>query len=360
MATAPSREEILKAVERHIARRGGGVHVTAAGAADFSWQSLFDCQVLRSIERREETSRKEKGRRAGPARQPTYTDLDAYTVPPPAHPGLAKRYELVREGSLDELECPDCEDGRKDCATCEGRGGRDCPRDVECAVCHGGPDTCWECDGTGHPRSRRARAAAAPRPDAAEVERATCSRCRRPDVACPSCRGRRQTTCAVCSGTGLAPCADCKGARRVRDEACGGTGRFTVWTQGVITHTPDREETKVSAPAFLRVRTDQWNHRTLRDVGAELPDFLDDEHRKLAAPLLAVKDGEILRRVTLRHLPLARVALRADPDRVYYAYPGPGGIVVHRRPSKERVTALVWAALTVVALVTVVALTVLR
>ncbi|MEU3276188.1 hypothetical protein [Streptomyces antibioticus] len=109
MATAPSRAEILKAVERHIARRGGGVHVTAA---DLSWQSLFDCQVLRSIERREETPRKEKGRRTGPARQPTYTDLDAYTVPPPAHPGLAKRYELVREGSLDEPACPDCEDGR--------------------------------------------------------------------------------------------------------------------------------------------------------------------------------------------------------------------------------------------------------
>ncbi|MER5430712.1 hypothetical protein [Streptomyces sp. NPDC002588] len=360
MATTPSREEILQAVERHVSRRGAGVALTSAGAADFSWQSVFECRIVRSVERREETHRREKGRQSAPAKRATYTDLDTHPVPPPGDPARTQRFVLVREGTLDELVCEDCEGGRKDCDVCAGRGGQDCPRHVECEVCHGGPDACWECDGTGHPRSRRGRKTAVRPQGAEEPERAACRRCRRPDVACPNCLGERQTRCPVCTGSGTAPCTACKGAKRVRDEACGGTGRFTVWTEGVITRTPHTEETKVSAPPFLRIRTDKWHDRTLNTVDAELPGFLEDEHHKLATRLLIARDGEIRRRVTIRYLPLARIAVRTDPDRVYYAYPGPDDIVVCRRPSKERLTALAWAVLTVIALVTVVALTLLR
>lgn len=52
--------------------------------------------------------------------------------------------------------------------------------------------------------------------------------------------------------------------------------------------------------------------------------------------------------------------MTAHPDRVYYAFPAATGIEVTRRPSRDRVRALAWAAVAVAALVTVVSLTVLR
>ncbi|MFJ8104373.1 hypothetical protein [Streptomyces sp. NPDC096132] len=359
MATAPSDEEMLQAVERRVSRPGVTTRLTVPGAAALTWQSVFECRIVRSVERRTERRRRVKGRQSGLANRPTYTHLGTYPVAPPADPGAQRRLELVQEGSLAEEPCEDCVDGKRDCEACEGRGGRPCPRHIECDACHGGPDACWECDGTGHPRTKRSRAPR-PRPEGAEA-RAACKRCRRADVACPKCLGERQVTCPVCKGTGTAGCGTCKGAKRLRHEECGGTGRFTAWTEGVVTHTPAAEELRPAYPPFSKLRKGQWRTAVLTSADDDLPDFLEDAHLKQAAPFLAVKEGEVGRRVTLRYLPLARVELRTDPDRVYYAFPEASGeIEVIGRPSRQRVTALAWAAFAVITLAALVTLTLLR
>ncbi|MEU5630128.1 hypothetical protein ACH47C_00955 [Streptomyces rishiriensis] len=361
MAEAPSEEEMLKAVERHVSRPGAAAHLTVPGAAALSWQSVLECRIVRSVERRTERPMRVKGRRGAIAGRPTYTDLDTHPVAPPDDPGTARRIELVREGSPAEEPCGDCVDGKRECPGCAGRGGSRCARYVECDVCQGGPDACWECDGTGHPRTRRARPHR-PRTEGAQ-ERAPCKRCRRPDVACPKCLGERQLKCPACAGTGRAVCGTCKGAKRLRHEKCGGAGLFTVWTEGVITHTPAPDGIKPVYPPLTRLRADgagRWHTAVLSSPSEELPEFLEDAQAKRIAPLLAETEGEVRRRVELRCLPLARVVVRTDPDRVYYAFPGAAGIEVIGRPSRQRLTALAWAAVAVAALVAVVSLTLLR
>jgi hypothetical protein len=361
-SVVPSDEEILKAVERHISQHGAPVDLSGPGAAKISWRSLFEFHVFRSIEKRYEQQAREKGRYKDVATRETYTDLDAYPVAPPADPARTYRTRLVREGTIDEELCGGCVGGKKTCGACKGRGGMSCPPHVECEGCHGSVDTCWECDGTGTPRTRRARAGSRPRgPDA--QERAACRRCKRRDVACPKCRGETMVTCPDCDGTASMPCQECGGAKRVVHNPCGGTGRFTVWTEGIIAHTPDPDEVKLPGPQFTWLKTDSLGEKMraeLTGVTEKLPDFLEDVHRELVVPRLPAKKGEIRRRMTFDYLPLARVEVLAHPDRVYYAFPATTGIEVAGRPNKQRVTALAWATVAVAALVTVVSLTVLR
>ncbi|MCX4762367.1 hypothetical protein OG562_15555 [Streptomyces sp. NBC_01275] len=361
--SVPSDEEILQAVERFLSRRGVPVSRLAdPGAAAVSWQSVLECRIVRSIERREERRIRVEGRRSGKrgvASGPTYTDLATHSVAPPADPATPHQVTLLREGSLTETECGDCAAGKQDCERCDGRGGHTCRRHVECDVCHGGPDACWECDGTGHPRTHRVRRTA-PRPEDAR-ERAECRRCKRPEVACPKCLGERQLPCPTCAGSGRVTCDACRGAKRLRHGECAGTGWFTEWTQGVVTHTPHTDELRTAAYPFLtRLRKGQWHYATLTAATDDLPDFLEDAHRKQLTPVLAVKKQEVRRRVDLRYLPVARVVITGEPDSVYYAYPGHTAVKVLHRPSKDRVTALAWCVAAVIALVAVLWLTVWR
>ncbi|MFC4500522.1 hypothetical protein [Streptomyces vulcanius] len=354
---------MLQAVERRVSRPGIAVSLSAPGAASLSWQSVFECGIVRSIERRDEYHQRARGRsvHGGLAKRATYTDLVAHPVTPPSDPGTPKRTELIREGSLGEVACGDCVEGRKDCKACKGAGSHACHRHVECDMCRGGPDACWECDGTGHPRTHRVRRTAS-RPEGA-AERAECTRCRRPEVACPRCLGERQVPCPRCQGAGQVTCEACMGQKRLRHEECGGTGVFTVWTEGVVTHTPDADELASGYPPLTRLRKGAWRTAELTAATEKLPDFVADAHRERLVPLLAVRDGEVRRRVTLRCLPVARVTIPGDPDHVFYAFPGngdDGGIEVIRRPSRERVKALAWAAAAVVALAAVLTLTFVR
>ncbi|GAB7108619.1 hypothetical protein JCM4814A_69330 [Streptomyces phaeofaciens JCM 4814] len=352
MATAPSEEELLQAVERYASRRGA-----VMGTASLTWQSVFECRIVRSIERREERQVRAKGRKRPGA--PTYTDLAAHPVTPPLDPGTRQEVVLVREGSPAEVECGDCVRGKRDCAACEGSGRRSCPRHVECAVCRGGPDACWECEGTGRPTTHRARRTA-PRPEGAP-ERSACRRCERPEVACPGCLGERRVPCPACRGTGAVTCGTCRGARRLRHQECGGTGVFTEWTQGVVTHTPDTDQVKAARYPFLsRLRKGRWHAAELTRATDKLPDFLEDVHREQVEPLLARREGEVRRRVTLRHLPLVRVVFAAAPDSIYYAFPGRTGVVVVHRPSRESVTGLAWSLGVLLVLIVVLLLTVWR
>ncbi|MFC3573337.1 hypothetical protein ACFOZ0_08640 [Streptomyces yaanensis] len=365
MAREPSAEEILRAVEQHVSRHGISARLTSPGTADLSWQSLLDCRIVRSIETRDERSMKDKGRRADLAERPTYTDLAEHPVDPPADPDTSQRLELVLLGSLDEVPCEGCEGGRKECVACRGRGGRACPEFVKCDGCGGGIDACWDCDGTGRPRPRGKPTE--PRP-AGAPQRVRCVRCHRPDSACPTCLGRGRTDCTVCKGAGFVECQSCKGAGRVKHVQCGGAGLFTTWTGAVISHAPEVKTVEEPAPLYLRRPRDatakgHWHGTTLTSTTDKLPDDLAPEHRAMIAPHLSVKENEVGRRVTLRHLPLARVTAHADPDRVYFAFPSRTGIEVVERPSRQRVvhfTAIGSAAVAVAVLVLVLVATVLN
>ncbi|MFD3620317.1 hypothetical protein ACFWWT_34780 [Streptomyces sp. NPDC058676] len=358
MVREPSGEEMLQAVEAHVARRGLTTRLTSPGTADLTWQSLLDFRVVRSIETRGERPMREPGSRGEIAGRPTYTDIRAYRVDPPTDPERHNGLLLVRRGTLDEVLCGDCHGGTNECAACGGRGRSDCPRFVDCAACQGGPDACWECEGTGRPRTRRSTASRHPHATAGErAARATCTRCRVPDVACPKCRGRRQLDCPACKKAGFVECEACEGTKRVTHQECQGTGRFTVWTEGFVDHTPHHDKERQLGRLDLRRSTGNagdWRETVLTKATDKLPDDLEDAHRELVTPRLAVRKGEVARRVTLRHLPLAVVRVHADPHRDYYVFPSRTGIEVASRPTRERVrhfAAITAAAAVVVALV---------
>ncbi|WP_460066040.1 hypothetical protein [Streptomyces sp. YKOK-I1] len=364
MARRPSDEEILRAVERQLAGRRISTRLTDPGAASLSWESVLECEIHRSIEERgKEGPRTAKGplsRNGTIAERPTYTDLDAYVAKPPADPSRRQVVHLVREGTLDEVPCGGCVDGRKDCAACEGRGRTDCPPWIDCEVCRGGPDTCWECDGTGTPRTRRARDGTRPRKEGTRERAAECKRCHAADVACPKCSGDWRRECPACRGKGDVVCGTCDGDRRVEHRECDATGRLTVCTGATITHEPRRDALPVKRhPGQLK--TGDWYRATLTSPDDDLPGFLEDGHAKRLAPLLAPRAREVRRHVTIALLPLARVETPADPDHVYYAFRLPSGdIKVIDRFSRQRKAALLWAAAAVVALAVTITLTVLR
>ncbi|MFE9441045.1 hypothetical protein ACFYO2_19000 [Streptomyces sp. NPDC006602] len=296
MARGPSDEEILEAVEAYAARRGITTRLSSPGTADLSRQSLLDFRVVRCIETRDEHPMREPGSRGEIADRPTYTDIRTYPVDPPTDPERAQRWVLVRRGSLDEVLCADCHGGTNKCAACGGRGRHDCPRFVDCAECQGGPDACWECEGTGRSRTRRATASRHPYATAQDrAARATCARCRIPDVACPECRGRRQLDCPACKKTGYVQCEVCEGTKRVTHQECQGTGRFTVWTEGIVDRTPHHDKERQLGRLDLRRSTGnlgEWRKVVLTKATDKLPDDLDDAHRVLITPHLAVHKGE--------------------------------------------------------------------
>ncbi|KUN92348.1 hypothetical protein [Streptomyces resistomycificus] len=357
MGREPSGEDMLEAVEAHVVRRGVTTRLTAPGTADLTWQPLLDFRVVRCVETRGERPMRRPGGPGEVADRPTYTDVRTHRVHPPADPGRHEVHLLVRRGSLDEVPCDGCRDGSNECGACDGRGRRDCPRFVDCSGCQGGPDSCWECEGTGRPRTRRATR---PRHPYATTlgerpARTTCKRCRIPDVACPKCRGRRQLDCPACDKAGYVECEQCAGTRRVTHQECEGTGRFTEWTEGWVHHTPHHDKERRLGRLDLRRPTGglgAWRTAELTSATDKLPDDLDDAHRELITPRLAVREGEVARRVTLRHLPLAHVRVHADPHRDYYAFPSHTGIEVVARPTGERVRHFAAITAAVVVLVT--------
>lgn len=137
------------------------------------------------------------------------------------------------------------------------------------------------------------------------------------------------------------------------------------WTEGFIDQTPHREKERQLGRLDLRRPTGnagRWREAVLTRATDKLPDDLEDAHRNLITPRLAVREGEVARRAPLRHLPLARVRVHADPHRDYYAFPSHTGIEVVSRPTKERVrhfAALTGAVAVLVALVVVLVLAVL-
>ncbi|MEU1617258.1 hypothetical protein ABZ479_08105 [Streptomyces sp. NPDC005722] len=360
----PSDDEMLQALARHLSAAGGAVRPEASAGADLSWHSVLDCRIRRTTETRKETARTEKGRKDLSALA-TYTHLAGHRPGPPAEHGSLRRIELVREGSVRHNTC-ECGNGAWVCKRCEGRGRLPCDPTTACPDCRG-LESCAECDGTGRPRPRtkdRDQGRAAQATASGTVpRRVRCAKCRRPDAACPTCAGRARTKCPQCSGSGLVDCPTCKGDGTVAHEACGGSGVVTTWVGGVIEQRSHEElvrRPRRRPPFPVRRRTarlGRWRKAVLTGDDP-LPGDLDAAHAEALAPYLSVRAGEAHRRIVLRHLPLARITVPTDPDRVHYAFPGADGVEVLTLPSRRRVAygLVIAAAVLVVAVLLLVLL----
>ncbi|MEH0419994.1 hypothetical protein [Streptomyces sp. B21-083] len=369
---AASDEEMLRAVESYLSGRGDPVRLVAPGTAELSRRPLLGFRIERRFEERGKAGpRSMPGKKLRQiSKRPTYTDLATHVVPVP--PGFAPSppVELVLAGSVAEVPCTGCKGGKQGCGSCGGHGRQDCVQKVTCTGCgggsgsggrgggKGGPETCLSCGGSrtaGGPRNR-------PPSRTAVGQRVQCARCGSHNAACPRCAGRRTMDCPACDGTGLRPCDSCGGSKNVAHEECKGTGFFTTWTEAVITHPVTSDRERDPAPVHLwwpTYRRGAWRDTPLRDVTDKLPADLEDTHRARVEPHLARKQGEVRRRVALRHLPLARVTVNSDADWVYFAFPDRSeadAIKVVRRPSRPQVVRLagiVSAAVVIGVLVTV-------
>lgn len=358
----PTDEDILRAVEQHLSERGGGdpVRLGHLTAVRISWHSLLDCRIVRTTQTRTESARSHKGR-IDLSKRAVYTDLTTHKADPPPEPGRPRRIELVQRDSIRERAC-DCGNGTWHCKRCEGRGDIPCDTTVVCAACRG-LDPCTACEGTGRARASARRGVADGAGGAsaqASPERVRCAKCRSPRAACPKCAGRARTECPKCAGRGSVPCPPCKGSGTVPHEACGGTGVITTWTGAVI---EERDRTEAVTlperrpPLRARRRAESagdWRETVLTSFRADLPADLEHEHHGAIAPRLGRIPGEVARRVTIRHLPLARLTTHHEPDRVFYVFPGRSGPEVVPLPSRRRVlraTAVAVASLVVALLV---------
>ncbi|WP_105970412.1 hypothetical protein [Streptomyces geranii] len=345
MATPPSDEDFLRAVERYFSAKGdSSVRLLVPGTAELSRQPLLDFRIVRRFEvRRGGVPQRLPGKKLKQvSKRPSCTDLATEQVPVPEGFGSSPRVELVMAGSIAEVPCADCEGGKQGCGDCGGRGTQDCVRKVDCAGCGGGDAACLSCGGSRTafgPRNRQpSRTTSGPR--------VQCARCGSHNAACPGCAGRQIVDCPACAGTGLRQCESCKGATNFRHEECKGTGFFTTWTEAHITHpvVPDREQERARAYLWWPTyRQGGWRETPLTDITAKLPPDLPDDHRARVEPHLAHKQGEVRRRATLRHLPVARITVNDRPNWVYFAFPGRAGtettgvVEVVRRPSRPRV-----------------------
>lgn len=343
---------MLRAVERYRSERGRPAHLTVPGEAHLTDRSLLDFHIERRLEKRGRPGpMKVPGRKLKQiSRWPTYTDPDAIEVPVPSGFGWSAPVTVVLAGSIAEEQDPDCDAGWLTCDVCKGSGTQTCPTRVKCRGCDGGTDACWSCGGTRKKGHRK------PPPQGQRKARTTCCRlCGEHDVACPECFGEQTKQCGVCNGTGNSPCGECDGDKRVKHDACKGTGYFTTFTGVVIEHPVEKDEEVPPPPAHLwwQTRRAGWRKEILTNVTDKLPANLPETLRTEVEPRLALAKGEVLRKATLRFLPVGRVTVTGDQERVYFVFPEPpeagGGLKVVRRPARQRVVRL--AGLTAAAVV---------
>jgi len=265
--------------------------------------------------------------------------------------------KAVLAGSIAEKQCPGCDEGWLECDACEGSGTQDCPEKEKCRGCDGGADACWSCGGTGKRGSRKP-----PAKGQRKARTDFCKLCGEDDVACPDCSGEQIKKCDRCNGTGHRPCDECKGRKRFEHDRCEGFGHVTTFTEVVINHTvKPTPKGRIPAPAHLwwQTRRAGWRQEILTSPAAELPADLPETLRPEVERRLAFAKGEVLRKATLRFLPVARVEVVGDPEWVYFAFPErpgtDGGLKVVRRPARQRVVRLAGIAATAVVIAVLVA-----
>ncbi|MFF4171270.1 hypothetical protein [Streptomyces sp. NPDC001744] len=348
-----SDEDVLAAVRRSLQERGETGRVLPE-EADISHHLLIEGKILRSMETRTEEERFHQGS-IDLSDRPVYgSDLHAYRIPPPEDPASGTTLRLVRRGSVDDRSC-DCGNGVVACERCKGSGELPCAPAKACGECRGIAACLW-CDGTGR-RSRQTHSRLNTGQQAREG-RVTCGTCGTANAACAGCRGRGGTTCARCGGSGSRACPDCDRTGTVPHRRCGGTARTVTWTEGVVTRSPLVVKVTFSSPELpygaWRSARDHGAWTGVRVVGPRSSLARDTAGDVAAAlePWLVRHDGEVGRRVDLRHLSLARVTLAPDPHRVFFVVPGHDGPHVAAWPSVNRIRLI--AAVALAALVTLV------
>ncbi|MFH8926325.1 hypothetical protein ACH4D4_04650 [Streptomyces pristinaespiralis] len=345
-------DEVLAAVAEHRGLEGDDELRRLASGARIEHQPLLDCTITRCIESRttgEET-------RPAPfdlSGRPVVDDLDAYRQDPPKDPRRRETVRIVLDGSVREVPCHDCSNGKQQCPNCKGTGRLHCEPQVPCTDCKS-VTSCTKCRGRGG--SRKAPVTpAAPQKVKQPGVRVDCALCDASGTACPRCLGWGKTLCTDCGGDGKVPCRHCQGRGRWRCDTCAGKGRLTVWRGATITRAPENEELTPPPPrAPWIVRSRLRSRGTWREtvVGPKdrLPADLAAHHRSaIERSLVGKRKGEVTRQVSIRHLPLARVVLSDVQDRVYYVYPGVSRPRVTWIPSRRwvsRVAAGAAAALT--------------
>ncbi|MFG2291963.1 hypothetical protein [Streptomyces sp. NPDC048603] len=259
-----------------------------------------------------------------------YGHLGRHRLPPPADPGQRERFELVRRGSLRERACA-CGNGRWTCESCGGGGQLSCPTSASCPSCAG------TCHAEAYPE----------RPPHLRPRTPGCPRCGRSGTACGRCKGRGTVRCDSCGGTGSTRCRSCGGGGTVAHSACAGTGRFSSWKEAVVKRKPAKAAVRLPdpPPPYLvrrRARGAGLWWSAVVDGYGPLPAGLQPEHAQAITPHLDRRETEIARRVTVRHLPLARVVVADEPHRHYYAFPGRAGVEVVRVPSPRQMNRFAW------------------
>ncbi|MET9420113.1 hypothetical protein ABZY06_05150 [Streptomyces sp. NPDC006540] len=355
MADAPTDaltdDEVLAAVAEHRGRSGDTEWQRLANSARIEHQPLLDCTVTRCIESRT------TGEQTRPAPfdlsgRPVVDDLDAYRQDPPKNPRRRETVHLVLDGSVREVPCHDCSNGKQQCPNCKGTGRLQCEPQVPCTDCKS-VTSCTKCRGRGG--SRKAPVTpVAPQKVKRPGVRVDCALCEASGTACPRCLGWGKTLCTDCGGDGKVKCRHCQGRGRWSCDTCTGKGRLTVWRGATITRAPEDQDVTPPpprAPWIIRSRLKGRGAWRETVVGAKdrLPEDLAAHHRSAIERSLVKKKGEVTRQVSIRHLPLARVVLAEEQDRVYYVYAGVARPQVTWIPSRRwvsRVAAGAAAAMT--------------
>ncbi|MFC9758898.1 hypothetical protein [Streptomyces sp. NPDC056921] len=114
-----------------------------------------------------------------------------------------------------------------------------------------------------------------------------------------------------------------------------------TWTEGIITRKPHTDNVKLpegGVPYFAWQKARDlgaWGKTDLTDENP-LPDRQVNSLSSSLRTILEQHDQEIARRIDLKYLTLARVAVPAHPHRIYYIIPTPQAPYVLLLPSQRR------------------------
>ncbi|MGW5423612.1 hypothetical protein [Streptomyces sp. NPDC003943] len=361
-----SDEDVLAAVRRSLKQRDASSRALRPEEAKITRHLLVEGEIVRSIESRSEKAQVHRGP-VDLSERPVYeSDIDEHVIPAPRDPATRVTHTLVRRGTVRDRSCDACSNGIVQCGRCQGAGDLRCEPWVTCETCRG-LDSCLRCDGTG--RRTRKTPGRTDGPDGPggsdgtgrdKEDRVTCRQCGARDSACATCGGRGKQHCSRCGGKGTRTCPKCSGDGTGPCDRCAGTGRIVTWTEGVIEWKPDTEritpgnELPYRAGRQARDRGD-WTPVKASGEQAPLPAGTAAEVARLLAPRLRPRPGEITRRISVRHLSVARVTFAEDPHD-YFVIPTTTTPYVLRLPSRRRVWQFAAIALAAVVLLAVVSL----
>lgn len=350
--------DILKALGPYTAR-GGRSTADTGRLKDVTRRQLVRCEVVRFTERRDQVQRTAYGVEDLSA-LPLYEGVIAdHPLPEPDGPGTVV---LVRAGSVQLVLCP-CDNGRRRCESCTGRGWHACSCRNEpstCDICLN-VTPCRECERLGRKPIRPSKARPAvkgPAATAPGAPRITCARCGTPEAACPRCEGRGLRRCGHCDASGRQPCEPCSGRGLGTHGACGGKGSVTQWVEGRVVYANERRSLSLPAPDWPdkvteRLTAAAWHGHDVPD-GGRVPTAVVGGNRADVRNHLTEQRAERSRKVTLKTSSLARVELIDEPNRVFYVFPGAGRLEVVSTLSNRLKRRLIAAGAVIVIIVVLV------